>query len=234
MKFKSSLLLLSILGVSAATATTVLTENFAYGDGAVVGASGSPWVTHSGTAGQADIVGATLVLTSAEGEDINAPLSGQPYTSGFLSSSFDVKFTALPTASGSYFAHFKDSTTGFRSRLTSFTTGATTGFFRLGISNDGGTAVPVATDLALDTTYTVIMTWDLATNQSTLSVDGGTAVTDIDAATSITVTSFAFRQATGIGTMTVDNLTVTHVPEPAAALLGAFGVLGLLRRRRTN
>ncbi len=59
-------------------------------------------------------------------------------------------------------------------------------------------------------------------------------MTDIDAATSITVTSFAFRQATGIGTMTVDNLTVTHVPEPAAALLGAFGVIGLLRRRRTN
>lgn len=29
-----------------------------------------------------------------------------------------------------------------------------------------------------------------------------------------------------------DNLTVTAVPEPAAALLGAFGLLGLLRRRR--
>jgi hypothetical protein len=234
MKIKSSLLLLSILGVSAATATTVLTENFSYGDGALVGASGSPWVTHSGTAGQADIVGATLVLTSAEGEDINAPLSGQPYSSGFLSSSFDVTFTVLPTLAGSYFAHFKDSATGFRSRLVSYTTGASSGFFRLAISNDSGVTVPVATDLALNTTYAVVMTWDLDTNQSTLSVDGGAAVTDSDAASAITITSFAFRQATGIGTMTVDNLTVTHVPEPAAALLGAFGVIGLLRRRRLN
>ena len=30
----------------------------------------------------------------------------------------------------------------------------------------------------------------------------------------------------------IDNFSLTAVPEPAAALLGGFGLLGLLRRRR--
>lgn len=33
-------------------------------------------------------------------------------------------------------------------------------------------------------------------------------------------------------TAMIDNVAITAVPEPAAAMLGAFGVLGLLRRRR--
>jgi MYXO-CTERM domain-containing protein len=176
-----------------------------------------------------------MSLISSETEDINATLSGQPYTTGVLSATFDVKFTALPTTGGSYFAHFKNTTTSnFRADLTSFTTGAGSGFFRLGISNDGGVTVPVAVDLSLNTVYTVVMTWDLATNRSSLSVNGGTVVTDTDAASSISVASFAFRQNSGIGTLTVDNLVVTAVPETSAAVLGSLGLLGLLRRRRSN
>jgi hypothetical protein len=76
------------------------------------------------------------------------------------------------------------------------------------------------------------MTWNLDTRQSTLSIDGGSSVVDTDAASAVTVTSFAFRQASGIGTMTVDNLSVSYIPEPTAALLGSLGLLGLLRRRR--
>jgi uncharacterized protein (TIGR03382 family) len=151
-----------------------------------------------------------------------------------LSATFDVKFTALPTSTGSYFAHFKNSSNGYRSDLTSFTTGASLGFFRLGISNDGGVTVPVAVDLSLNTIYTVVMTWDLATNRSSLSVNGGTAVKDNDMASSISVASFAFRQNSGIGALTVDNLSVTAVPETSAAVLGVFGLVGLLRRRRSS
>lgn len=228
----SHIVSLFFVGVGCANAAIVLTDNFTYADGAITSASGSPWVNHSGTVGQANVASNALALTSSESEDISALLSGQPYTSGFLSATFDVRFTVLPTATGGYFAHFKDSTTGFRSRLTSFTTGATAGSFRLGISNDGGVTVPVAVDLSLNTVYTVVMTWDFATNRSSLSINGGTAVTDTDAATAVAVTAFAFRQVTGIGTSTVDNLSVNYVPEPGAALIGSIGMLGLLRRRR--
>lgn len=235
MKIRKSLFGASILSVFSATLASgaiVLTETFTYADGSLVTATDSPWVTHSGTANQVDVASGVVNLTSFESEDVSAPLSGQPYTTGLLSATFDVRFTTLPTSNGSYFAHFKDITTGFRSRLISYTTGAATDFFRLAITNDGGATVPVATDLSLDTTYSVTMTWDLSTQRSSLSVSGGTAVTDVDAASSISVTSFAFRQATGIGVLTADNLVVTHVPEPASTLLGAFGLLGLLRRRR--
>ncbi|MFD0895981.1 hypothetical protein KBB96_08545 [Luteolibacter ambystomatis] len=36
----------------------------------------------------------------------------------------------------------------------------------------------------------------------------------------------------GFGQVAVDNVSVDFVPEPSAALLGALGLLGLLRRRR--
>ena len=42
-----------------------------------------------------------------------------------------------------------------------------------------------------------------------------------------TVASFATA-----GSSRMDNVTINAVPEPATALLGAFGLLGLLRRRR--
>lgn len=232
MKIQSPLLLLPFL-FSSANGTVVLTDNFSYTNGLLVGATDSPWVSHSGTTAQADVSSGALNLSASETEDVSAALSGQPYTSGVLTATFDVKFTALPTASGSYFAHFKPTAANnFRADLTAFTTGASSGFFRLGISNDSFATVPVAVDLSLNTIYSVVMTWDLNTNRSSLSVNGGTAVTDTDPASSIAVYAFAFRQNSGIGTLTVDNLVVTAVPETTAALLGSLGVLGLLRRRR--
>lgn len=241
MNFKSSLLYavagLCLAGTDAKS-STVLTETFSYADGSLVGATGSPWVTHSGTTpGQVDVASSMINLTSSETEDVSAELSGSPYTVGVLTAMFDVVFTALPTAAGSYIAHFKDSTSGYRSRLVANATGAVSGTYRLGISNAGGstaTTVNVATDLNLNTTYTITMTWDLVSLASTLAINGGSSVaaTDTTGNTAISVTSFAFRQNTGIGTSKVDNLTVTYVPEPATAILGALGALGILRRRR--
>jgi hypothetical protein len=230
MKFKFSFIYL--LGLVPSFGTTVLTENFTYEDGPITSRPSSPWVNHSGTALEANVTSNVLSLTSAESEDVSAPLSGQPYTTGKLTAAFDLSFSILPTTGGSYFAHFKDSSNGQRSRLVAYRTGAATGMFRLGISNDSGVTVPIPTDLSIGTVYDIIMEWDLATNRSSLSIDGSEFVTDVDAASSLSITSFAFRQTSGIGTMTVDNLVVTHVPEPRAALLGGLGMLALLRRRR--
>ncbi len=240
MKIKSSLFAASavfVVGMHASDAAVVLSESFGYADGPLISATGSPWVTHSGTTpGQVDVTGGTVNLTSSETEDVNAPLTGAPYSTGLLTATFSVNFSALPTAVGTYFAHFKDSTTGFRSRLVANTTDAGTGLFRLGISNAGGsvaTTTNVATDLALNTTYSVVMTWNLDTLASTLTVNGGIAASAPDTATAITVTSFGLRQSTGMGTLTLDNLSVDYIPEPSSAmLLGAMGMLGIIRRRR--
>lgn len=230
----------SAIATVSSHGTTVLTESFTYANGAIVGALGSPWANHSGTASQANVAAGALSLTFSESEDINAPLTGQPYTSGKMTSTFDVTFTALPNLAGTYFAHYKDSANGFRSRLYASITGAASGSFRLGISNSNNSlanTVFVSSDLSLNTLYSITTTWDLDTLVSTLEITGvnsGAAVSATDSTnnTAISVTSFAFRQATGIGTMTVDNLLVTHIPEPSAALLGGLGFLALLRRRR--
>ena len=245
MKIKSPLLAASavfVIGLQSAQAVVVLADTFGYATGPIINATGSPWVTHSGnTSGQVDVSGGIVNLTSAESEDVNAPLTGNPYTTGILTASFTVNFSALPSTAGAYFAHFKDVGTGFRSRLVANTTGAASGRFRLGISNAGGsvaTTTNVGTNLLLGTIYSVAMTWNFDTNSSTLSIDGGPAVTASDTVIfpnvlPITVTSFALRQNAGIGTLTMDNLSVDYIPEPSSAmLLGAMGILGVLRRRR--
>ena len=70
-------------------------------------------------------------------------------------------------------------------------------------------------------------TWDLWVGNSK-------QLNDKNATTaSAAITDFKFG-AVGNGTYSfgIDNISVSAVPEPAAALLGSLGVLGLLRRRR--
>jgi len=242
MKIKSSLFAASamfFIGLPSAQAVVVLSDTFSYSPaGAITTRSGTPWVTHSGTAGQVDVTGTTVNLTQSEGEDVNATFTGSPYTVGIFTATFTVNFSGLPSSTaGGYFAHFKDSTaSGFRSRIVANTTGAASGLFRLGISNAGGSAITttnVATDLSLGTTYNITMTWNLDTLASTLAVNGGSAVSAPDTATALAITSFGLRQASGIGILTMDNLSVDYIPEPnAAALLGVLGMFGILRRRR--
>jgi hypothetical protein len=50
------------------------------------------------------------------------------------------------------------------------------------------------------------------------------------ASQSMTDLKFAFDG--GSGTIGIDNIVITAIPEPSTALLGAFGALALLRRRR--
>jgi hypothetical protein len=50
--------------------------------------------------------------------------------------------------------------------------------------------------------------------------------------TSQTITDLKFAFTAGTGTIGIDNIQITVIPEPSAALLGGLGMLALLRRRR--
>lgn len=232
---------------SQAGAAILLQEDFSYPDGALVGATGSPWVGHSGTAGQVNVASNAVSLTQAESQDVNAPLSGAPYTTGTLYAGFDVNFSALPDGTGGYFAHFKDNGTGnFRGRIFATTTDAAAGSFRLGVSNSANTMAIVPTDLDLGETHRLVLGYDTATAIATLYVNptsetGGTVATD--PGSSIGVTTFALRQSTssgnGMGALTGDNLIISTtfaeaavIPEPTGLALAGLAAAGLLRRRR--
>ncbi len=234
----------------SARAALLLSDNFnSYPDGSLVGAPGSPWVHHSGaTTGQVDVVSGKMNLTRAETEDVNATLNGGPYTTGSgvtLYASFIVNFSALPSVTGNFFAHLKDNTNGFRDRIWTSTANAATNKFRLGVGN--GTSATAAsgqipTDLSLNTPYQVVTRYDVANGLSTIwlnptdETDPGVTATDTPAP--LDIFSFAFRQDTVMGILTVDDLRVgtsfadvVAVPEPSTFALFGLGAIGLLARR---
>src|SRR5882672_11503769 len=129
-----------LLSMTSLSAAVILSDDFAYPDGPITNAPNAPWIRHSGGGAgeEALIVSGKLQLSSGRTEDVNALLAGQPYTvsaGAILYTSFTVNFSALPTQAGSYFAHFKDNSTGHRARVWASTTNAPGGFFRLGIGN---------------------------------------------------------------------------------------------------
>jgi hypothetical protein len=238
-------------GVFAAQtkAAVVFSDTFTYPDGALVGAPGSLWANHSGTAGQVNVASNHVQLTETESEDVNAPLTGSPYATGTLYGGADFKFTALPSTAtvGGYFFHFKDAgTSNFRGRVFASTAGAAPGFYRIGITNGGNTPVMIPTDLALGDSHHFVMAYDTVAAVATLYLDsptetGGTVGTDVT--TAVGITTVAMRQSlstgNGMGQLDIDNVVVgtsyseaLSIPEPATLGLAAFGLLALSRRRR--
>jgi hypothetical protein len=227
-------LLLALAGVSTAVqAGSILSEDFNYPDGAIVGAAGSPWLYNSGTAGSMLVTNAQLIMSTSRSEDIAASLSGAPYkTNGAVAavySKFTVKFTGVPTLGGAYFAHFNGeapppSATLHRGRLWASLTNAVSGGslpvgkVRLSIANSSaGNAASGQWNADLDTnvTYTVVTRYQIATATATLWINPATedspsvTATDVvDPANYINVAYYSFRQASGEGTVWVDTLRV--------------------------
>jgi len=237
-----------LLQVASAGAAVIFSDNFTYADGPLVGAAGSTWANHSGTAGQVNVVSNQVQLTQNESEDVNAALSGNPYSTGTLYAGMDFNFSALPGGTGGYFMHFKEvGASIFRGRVYANITGAALGSYRIGISNGSNppSLVTIPVDLNLGDTHRLVLAYDTAAVASTLYLDsltetGGTAAADVVTATPIV--SIALRQSVasgnGMGTLVADNLIVgttfgdvAVAPEPVTLGLTALSLLALRRCR---
>ncbi len=253
---KKSLLIgcLFIISLLSTPAAQIVTDTFSYGDGALVGAVGSDWASHSGVANQVNVSGGRAVLTEAESEDVSLPLGGGPYASGNLYAGFTVNFSVLPSGVGGYFASFRSSAFDFRARLYASTTGATAGTLRLGIGNSStasSTAVFIPLNLSLNTDYNVVIRYNTGALVNPVSslwvnpVSESDTLNRGDATDSFAgfpgIANFSLRQSltsgNGMGTLTVDNLKVgtdfiSVVPEPHSSLLLGVALLAGWRSKR--
>ncbi|HEX5218499.1 MAG TPA: lamin tail domain-containing protein [Verrucomicrobiae bacterium] len=207
----STSFVLTVNGTNAPTA--LFCDDFSYANGSIITNSGFVWTNHSGTIGQMQVDGGKLQVTGSQSEDVNRLLPGQPLPVGFgmLYYSFTANFSALPTATGGYFAHFKNATTTFRSQLWSM---SSAGGFRIGIANTSSAAnvIQFPQDLDLNVTYRIVVRHNMSTGESTLWIDpaneASTSVVTTDGTAATSLVAFAFRQAAGIGTMAVDDLCI--------------------------
>jgi len=192
----------------------LLTDDFSYPDGPLQEVTRGIWTGHSGTENQVDALAGRVELTSSESQDVNSLLAGQPYDTANASAIFTkfiVRFSSLPSVTGSYFAHFN--TTGFRARVWAQASEAVPDTFRFGISSVAANA-PTSVfpaDLFLNTDYVVVTRLNLVDGLTTLWVNPASE-NDLavfsDAGPPVIVSSYAFRQSPGMGEMSVDELVV--------------------------
>lgn len=206
-----------IAGAGTLPAEVLFSDSFTYPDGNLVGAAGSPWGTHGGS-GAAAVLSGQLEVSRSREEDVNVSLPGAPIAGSsapVLYASFNVRFTALPSNLGSYFGHLNN--TGARCRIWAAATNAATGQFRLGVGNSTAataTSGQLASDLSLNTDYLIVVRYELTTGLSTIwlnptdEADPGVTAADSPGTSLPNISTFAFRQAGGIGIMLIDNLLI--------------------------
>jgi endonuclease/exonuclease/phosphatase family metal-dependent hydrolase len=214
--------LLAVGVVHPGQAVVLFSDGFNYPDGALISVSGGAWVHHSGATGEVRVVSGRVLLSQTNSEDVSAQLAGQPYaptTNIQLYASFTVRFTALPSGNGEYFAHFKASgTSGFNDKLFATTNGAPVGSIRIGVANGANSAnVFLSGSFSLNTDYLLVTRYSVSNASSTLwlnpSAETDTSVTAQDIASlTNTITAFALRESlsngSGMGTLSLDNLAI--------------------------
>lgn len=203
------------LWVVAARAALLVQEPFSYPDGALVTVSAGGWTTHSGTAGQMEVLSGSVDLRVPETEDVNASL-GQSFpanTTTALYASFTVNFSGLPAVGGQYFAHFKGAGTIQRAKVFALTSGAGAGQYRIGLANISNVPVlAAAANLDTNAQHRIYLRYVVSNATATLWVDpsseASTSITATDIAAAAAINSFALRQDTGIGALALDDLRI--------------------------
>lgn len=165
------------------------------------------------------VQGGQLIVASSASEDIGILLSGQSFDAESevtLYAAFTLTVTEKPSSGGGYFAHFRGgSSATFRGRL--FIAAAEDGEgFRLGISNGGSSFADSALldqTLELNQSYRIVMSYQPSTAATRLGVDpvseDDLTLVAEDEASVRTIDQFAFRQASGIGHIQIDDLKIT-------------------------
>ena len=217
---RNTLLLTTILSLTTTVATygqVVASDAFTY-TGAL---TANGWAAHSGAGNKVILSNgsyATLDQSTGSGEDVNKSFA--PFgAADTIYASFRFRVPSgnpvNPPAAGLYFAHFKDTTTLFRAR-TGVLSPAATGDFALGINADNANLGAGATwpqDLAFDTWYSVVISWDAATGRSELWLDptcgSSPSITHTGTLTGAPMSAFALRQsAEYTGFIHVDDVVV--------------------------
>jgi hypothetical protein len=248
-KFAASLLVTASAAAPLHGVTFLYTTGFdgpGYTDGGLIGQDG--WVI-TGTS----VVNPIKVANTATDGTVTLTTTGQDvrrlFTPAVVSDSLFMKFeitVASAQATGDYSIHLGDGgASNFYART--YIKSSDAGFSMALGTSSGTTGLVYGGTLDFNTTYNILVRYDLVAglandtgalfvNPTTLSGTGDTAYV---AATNVgvdatTLSSFSFRQGTASSAagLTIDDVAVFVVPEPATALLGAVGLLGLLRRRR--
>ena len=205
-------------GLRPAQAEILVSDRFSYGDGPLVATTAAQWHTRTGTPGQIDVASGAMNLTEGESEVAEASLGGQASSAPALYAGFTVKFSALPSGSGAYFAAFNagdSDNDDYVGRVFATTDGAAPGSLHLGISTVLSTPTGLAPlDLNLGTKYRVVvgyfrqgaLLWVDPVSESEMQTF------PMESTFPRSVTSIAFLQTVangdGAGSLTVDDLVV--------------------------
>ena len=198
----------------------LIQERFSGPDAPVVSLPG--WATHSGQAEQMQTADGALLLNDESTEDVHLEIPGQPFSAdgeAELFAAFDLTMRATASGSGNYFAHFKgQSDTAFRGRLYLRPVEDDAEKFQLGVlPGSFGNPSYAANLLDLGQNYRVVLGYQVKSERARLWLNPleKTSIPDAESqetASSIDITSFAFRQSlangNGMGELSVDNLAV--------------------------
>lgn len=213
---KKYTLLILLCFTACLVSAQLVSEDFGYADGSLT--DNAAWDTHSGTAGQVQVLDGSISLEMGpQSEDVNTSFAS--VTSGLVFAKFDLSVddnTDITGADHEYFFHFNS--TGFKARVDAVPA-LSAGNYSLGLSSNGASS-SVTWPIGLDynTTYTVIVRYSVDDNISKLWVDPVSNLSNsiIDESTSgsgSNVNAVSFREAnsTNDETITIDNLIVSDV-----------------------
>ncbi len=260
-----SLLLLMLLTFSA-RAYVLIQDNFNYANGNLTNVSDEIWSEGPGdSVGTAVTVannaaflsgGASVtsdyprtyftngIATNVVGYVISAPQPVYFFPSNAPVAALYYSYTltegaAPSTTSSAYFSYLVDTNYDFRAKVLVTTTGAASGYYRLGVSSSASSTTNVVLqDLAVGQAYAVVVRYVLSTGISTLWVSPTAPASESDSAasevavstgavglgggTNASTAGFGLRNVSGIGPVSIANLLVgTTFGEVVPATVGS-------------